>query len=80
MSLFSSWVGAYYVRQIAHLGATYGSITAVVVFLLWVSWNVNAIFYGGAVATEMEILAGRKRTPAQKRAARERQARMASQR
>jgi len=80
LSLFSSWFGAYYVRQIAHLGATYGSITAVVVFLLWVSWNVNAIFYGGAVATEMEILAGRKRTSAQRKAARERQARMASQR
>ncbi|MNG09313.1 hypothetical protein D3C84_927300 [compost metagenome] len=27
------------------------------VLLIWLSWNVNAIFYGGAFATEMEILA-----------------------
>jgi membrane protein len=37
------------------LGATYGSVGAVVVLLIWLSWNVNAIFYGGAFATEMEI-------------------------
>jgi membrane protein len=41
--------------QIAPLGATYGSVGAVVVLLIWLSWNVNAIFYGGAFATEMEI-------------------------
>jgi membrane protein len=28
-----------------------------VVLLIWLSWNVNAIFYGGAFATEMEIAA-----------------------
>jgi len=27
-----------------------------VVLLIWLSWNVNAIFYGGAFATEMEIV------------------------
>ena len=59
LTLLSSWLGAYYVQQIAHFGATYGSITAVVLFLVWISWNVNATFYGAAVATEMEILAGR---------------------
>ncbi|MNC77536.1 hypothetical protein D3C75_1295060 [compost metagenome] len=26
-----------------------------VVLLIWLSWNVNAIFYGGAFATELEI-------------------------
>jgi membrane protein len=26
-----------------------------VVLLIWLSWNVNAIFFGGALATEMEI-------------------------
>ena len=62
LTLLSSWVGAYYVEQIAHFGATYGSITAVVLFLIWISWNVNATFYGAAVATEMEILAGRSST------------------
>ena len=78
LTLMSSWVGAYYVQQIAHYGATYGSVTGVVIFLVWLSWNVNAVFYGGAVATEMEILAAR-RSAAQLKVLRERQARIASQ-
>lgn len=57
LSTVSSWLCAIYVEQIAPLGATYGSVGAVVVLLIWLSWNVNAIFYGGAFATEMEILA-----------------------
>ena len=57
LSSVSSWLCAIYVEQIAPLGATYGSVGAVVVLLIWLSWNVNAIFYGGAFATEMEILA-----------------------
>lgn len=57
MSMISSWLCAIYVEQIAPLGATYGSVGAVVVLLIWLSWNVNAIFYGGAFATEMEIAA-----------------------
>ena len=55
MSTFFSWLCAIYVEQIAQLGATYGSVGAVVVLLIWLSWNVNAIFYGGAFATELEI-------------------------
>lgn len=55
MSMVSSWLCAIYVEQIAQLGATYGSVGAVVVLLIWLSWNVNAVFYGGAFATEMEI-------------------------
>ena len=55
LSVISSWLCAIYVEQIAPLGATYGSVGAVVVLLIWLSWNVNAIFYGGAFATEMEI-------------------------
>ncbi|WP_365786836.1 YihY/virulence factor BrkB family protein [Phenylobacterium sp.] len=55
LCLFASWASAFYVEQIAHLGATYGSITAVVVFLIWLSWSVNAVFFGGALATEIEI-------------------------
>jgi hypothetical protein len=55
MSMISSWLCAIYVEQIATLGATYGSVGAVVVLLIWLSWNINAIFYGGAFATEMEI-------------------------
>jgi membrane protein len=55
LCLFASWATAFYVEEIAHLGATYGSIATVVVFLIWLSWNVNAIFFGGALATEIEL-------------------------
>ncbi len=55
LSMISSWLCAIYVEQIAQLGATYGSVGAVVVLLIWLSWNINAIFYGSAFATEMEI-------------------------
>jgi membrane protein len=55
LCLFASWATAFYVEQVAHLGATYGSIATVVVFLIWLSWNVNAIFFGGALATEVEL-------------------------
>lgn len=63
--LLFSWACAVYVDQIAHLGATYGSLTAVVVFLIWLSWNVNAIFFGGALATEVEMALHIRRTPVQ---------------
>lgn len=63
MSLISSWLCAIYVEQIAQVGATYGSVGAVVILLIWLSWNVNAVFYGGAFATEMEILARSKGAP-----------------
>jgi membrane protein len=55
LCLGASWASAFYVDEIAPLGATYGSIAAVVVFLIWLSWNVNAVFLGGALATEIEI-------------------------
>ncbi|MDP8916979.1 MAG: YihY/virulence factor BrkB family protein [Pseudomonadota bacterium] len=54
LSLAASWACAVYVETIAPLGATYGSIGAVVVFLIWLSWNVNAVFFGAALATEIE--------------------------
>jgi membrane protein len=54
LCLGASWAIAFYVEEVAHLGATYGSIATVVVFLIWLSWNVNAIFFGGALATEVE--------------------------
>jgi membrane protein len=55
LCLFMSWASAFYVEKVAHLGATYGSISAVIIFLIWLSWSVNAIFLGGALATEVEI-------------------------
>ncbi|HEX8569443.1 MAG TPA: YihY/virulence factor BrkB family protein [Caulobacteraceae bacterium] len=54
MSLVASWACAIYVENIAPLGATYGAVGAVVIFLIWLSWNVNAVFFGGALATEIE--------------------------
>ncbi len=74
--LLSSWAGAYYVQEIAHFGATYGSVSGVVILLVWLSWNVNAVFYGGAVATEMEIAT--RRGDLQVRVQREAAARLAS--
>jgi membrane protein len=63
LCLFASWATAFYVEEIAHLGATYGSIATVVIFLIWLSWNVNAIFFGGALATEVEIAIDAHATP-----------------
>jgi len=64
LCIFASWSLGYYVEQIAHLGATYGSVATVVVFLIWLSWNVNAIFFGGALATEVElVMEDRRRWP-----------------
>src|SRR3569623_811582 len=55
VSLAASLGSADYVDRVMHLGATYGSIATVMIFLIWVSWNVNAVFFGGALATEVEI-------------------------
>lgn len=55
LALFASWASAYYVKEISAFGAAYGSISAVVVFLIWLSWSINAVFFGGALATEVEI-------------------------
>lgn len=63
LCIFASWGLGIYVEQIAALGATYGSIATVVIFLIWLSWNVNALFFGGALATEAEIALGRHRVP-----------------
>ena len=54
VSLAASWASAFYVKGFAHFGATYGSIAAVVVMLIWLSWTVNALFFGAALATELE--------------------------
>ena len=56
LTLAASWASAIYAKQFAHFGATYGSIAAVVVLLVWLSWSVNAVFYGGALATEIELV------------------------
>ena len=55
MFVAMSIASAIYVEQIVQLGATYGSIATVVILLIWLSWNVNAVFFGGALATEIEI-------------------------
>jgi len=63
LSLAASWASAIYVKQFAHFGAMYGSIAAVVVMLIWLSWNVNAMFFGGALATEVELSLDRREPP-----------------
>ena len=55
LCIFASWALGFYVEQNVQLGATYGSVAGVVIFLIWLSWNVNALFFGGALATEAEI-------------------------
>jgi membrane protein len=55
MSLTASWACAVYVDRVARFGATYGSLAAVIVCLIWISWNVNAAFFGGALATEADL-------------------------
>jgi membrane protein len=63
LCIFASWGLGIYVEQIASLGATYGSIATVVIFMIWLSWNVNALFFGGALATEVELALHRDRLP-----------------
>lgn len=55
LTLAASWGAATYVNASQGLGAAYGSVTAVVILLIWLSWSVQAIFFGGALATEMEL-------------------------
>jgi len=61
LCIFASWALGIYVEQIAQLGATYGSVATVVIFLIWLSWNVNALFFGGALSTEVELALHRRR-------------------
>jgi membrane protein len=63
LCIFASWALGFYVEQIAQLGATYGSVATVVILLIWLSWNVNALFFGGALATEVELALHRRRVP-----------------
>jgi membrane protein len=56
LCIFASWALGIYVQQLAGLGATYGSVATAVIFLIWLSWNVNAVFFGGALATEVELV------------------------
>lgn len=54
LTLVASWGAAVYVNASTGLGAAYGSVTAVVILLIWLSWSVQAVFFGGALATEIE--------------------------
>jgi membrane protein len=63
VSLAASWGSAFYVKTFSHLGAMYGSIAAVVVLLVWLSWTVNALFFGAALATEIELIPVERPTP-----------------
>jgi membrane protein len=70
LTLAASWASAIYAKQFSHFGATYGSIAAVVVVLIWLSWSVNAVFFGAALATEVQLsLRGARAEPKVKPAA-----------
>jgi membrane protein len=72
LTLVASWASAIYSGQFSHFGATYGSVAAVVVVLIWLSWSVNAVFFGAALATEIERLIHPADEPAALKAATER--------
>lgn len=58
LSLTASAFLAVYVNHVVHLGETYGSLGAVLVFLIWLSWNAHVILFGGALCTEIEAALG----------------------
>lgn len=52
------WLGlskafSTYVTEVVDFGI-YGSLGALVVFLLWIYWSAYAVFFGGALAIEMD--------------------------
>lgn len=52
------WLGlskafSAYVTEVVDFGV-YGSLGALVVFLLWIYWSAYAVFFGGALAIEMD--------------------------
>lgn len=54
LTLSASWLCSIYVTKVVNLGAAYGSFGAAIVFLIWLSWTVNGILFGAAVAAELE--------------------------
>lgn len=51
----AAWLFALYVSRVADFRATYGSIGALVVFLMWIYVAAYSVFFGAALATEAEI-------------------------
>lgn len=56
------WLGlskgfSLYVGQVIDFGV-YGSLGALVVFLLWIYWSAYAVFFGGALAIEIDARYG----------------------
>ena len=51
-----------YVSQVVDFGI-YGSLGALVVFLLWIYWSAYAVFFGGALAIEIDGRDEKKATP-----------------
>ena len=54
MSVERSVLAAVRSLKVAFWFSTVSSRCAVVVMLVWLSWTVNALFYGAALATEIE--------------------------
>ncbi len=60
------WIGgsagfSYYVSAIVNPGA-YGSLGALIVFMLWIYWSAYAVFFGGALAVEFDNWRAGRRT------------------
>ena len=55
VSRIASWASAFYVERVVSVGGTSGRVDASIGCLIRMSWNVNAVFFGGALATETEI-------------------------
>lgn len=52
--LGGSWAFSYYVNNFGNYNATYGSIAAVVVVLLWFLLTIFSILLGAEINSEME--------------------------
>jgi membrane protein len=60
LTLVASAFLAVYVNHVVNIGETYGSFGAVLVFLIWLSWNAHVVLYGGALCAEIEGAMGRR--------------------
>jgi len=56
--LVASWGFSYYVSNFGNFGEVYGSISAVVILMLWLLLNSWMVLLGAELNSEMERYAG----------------------
>lgn len=54
LTLLASWAAATYVAAGQGLGLACGSVTPVLILLIWPSRAVQAVFFGAALASEVK--------------------------